>query len=1155
MADSDDSSSDDALFNRNRYNRKDTFSFSKPVPPTNSTSAGGGAKTTGKEASQGFSSTTAFPPPSATASTAPMTAPSRVSSFTPAKPGSLPESSSLSPRQPESSGAASTTVPNYSNRINSVTSASQPGPAHGMKMSDSFEETAGGAGASRSPTSPTGPHSNASLASLPQISPVSSFRFNSGTGSGTAAASTTTTSTAVPAKNKLQAEKHSRRDFSDDDDELDVSGIVRIDLEEDLLIPRSNRSGGLKSPSGSSVRPKTATSRSSFENAAPVAATVGDAAVGSTHIRSGSSGGPIGRLQTAAAVEEAAIRTNSPAGVLTEAVQAFDKEKETSVSSRRNSASSHLSATSGSFTGGYGSSDSMRERRPSFNTGGNMSTMAAMEVPYSSFSMRKGTREDLPSMTEEPEHEEVRAFSGSAPSTTLPTGIATGGQSSSGSERLVQQLQIDKQALEGRLLREIEELKVKLAHPQPASFKHAELEVSAEEREHYRVLQDSNIKYLQEAIDQKRLIAALESEISRLKDEALIKARHVQDEIVWMKEKYEGEIKDVKIKNAIETEALERRQEDALASLKKLHAHEIDSIKERYKSEDKFELIAGQLRTTSGSIQFIEQQLQSRQKGVEAMREGQIDARERLLADMEAKARERAEIAEAEGYRLKGILTHMEHVVSSLRDQGSEEKERLRQEHSRLQSRQTAFEAERQALQTRNLEELAYIKQRSKEVEIELAKLTQEKQMAYEALSSAQHKLDSERAEFNTFVSTNKRAFESTENRLKEEEQRIHRLRNEMLLERASLDERRADAMKEIEAAEELKNILQRAKQENETEKAELRRISQSYKSASEEILEQQNEIQQQKESLEERELTLREGFAQMKLAASELSHREQGIRESLQMLERKRQALERADRECMEQRVVSAAHFREWSMRQSSTELVALPPPPGSVGQRYETWPRHSRDQQVAQQDAEDNYNANTQSAEQIFAKYAGDVRVSADAAAHYSNNSYNEYGPGRMARSADFDTGFNQRGAGVAGTAGGFRPRESMFEPSHAYRTAGSMSGGKPTAHTSSSSVEKENLYSQILTQQQADRPWLEVFQEKLQRNFQHGDGSKDTATDRTGRLPSELRTAQQALRQSRDQLARSSTTALSTQRLLQDESEFLLALQSRRSGTTAV
>ena len=38
------------------------------------------------------------------------------------------------------------------------------------------------------------------------------------------------------------------------------------------------------------------------------------------------------------------------------------------------------------------------------------------------------------------------------------------------------------------------------------------------------------------------------------------------------------------------------------------------------------------------------------------------------------------------GYRLKGLLIHMEHMVSSLRSQGGEDKERLRQEHRRLES-------------------------------------------------------------------------------------------------------------------------------------------------------------------------------------------------------------------------------------------------------------------------------------------------------------------------------------------------------------------------------------------------------------------------------------------------------------------------------------
>jgi hypothetical protein len=116
---------------------------------------------------------------------------------------------------------------------------------------------------------------------------------------------------------------------------------------------------------------------------------------------------------------------------------------------------------------------------------------------------------------------------------------------------------------------------------------------------------------------------------------------------------------------------------------------------------------------------------------------GQLEARERLLGEMESKARERVEAAEIESYRLKGrggekcsdfsliksllnsvtvtriissfispttisficfssfllsvsfillgLLVHMEHVASALRGQGGEETERLRQEHHRLQ--------------------------------------------------------------------------------------------------------------------------------------------------------------------------------------------------------------------------------------------------------------------------------------------------------------------------------------------------------------------------------------------------------------------------------------------------------------------------------------
>ena len=77
--------------------------------------------------------------------------------------------------------------------------------------------------------------------------------------------------------------------------------------------------------------------------------------------------------------------------------------------------------------------------------------------------------------------------------------------------------------------------------------------------------------------------------------------------------------------------------------------------------------------------------------GVEAARQGQMEARERLLSEMEQRAKERSEAAETESYRLKGMLVHMEGVVGQLRAQSGEEKERLRLEHNRLQSLQVQY--------------------------------------------------------------------------------------------------------------------------------------------------------------------------------------------------------------------------------------------------------------------------------------------------------------------------------------------------------------------------------------------------------------------------------------------------------------------------------
>jgi hypothetical protein len=325
-----------------------------------------------------------------------------------------------------------------------------------MKMSDSFED----ASPVKSPTSPTAAtHGVASLPALPHISPVSSFR-----GASNAA------STPGGANKKNSAKDEVAKKEDSDVDDLDISGIVKINIDEDLTFGRRTTH---KSPSHAAGRPKTARSpRASFASDNPPHAST--TSVGSA----GSS-----RPGTAAAVDTgavpASVRTNSPAGVLTSAVNAYDQEVS---QSRRNSAT-NLSASAVHSAPSYMTSlypeVGTRDRAPSHaGPTGNVFNLP-IDPPISSFGARKGTREDLPSMMDEP-GDDVKTFtatdfSGRPPTAPVPMVPA---------EQLMQQLHVDKAELESKLIKEIEELKVKLMHPQPASFRTAQLEASAEEREH-----------------------------------------------------------------------------------------------------------------------------------------------------------------------------------------------------------------------------------------------------------------------------------------------------------------------------------------------------------------------------------------------------------------------------------------------------------------------------------------------------------------------------------------------------------------------------------------------------------------------------------------------------------------------------------------------
>ncbi len=91
------------------------------------------------------------------------------------------------------------------------------------------------------------------------------------------------------------------------------------------------------------------------------------------------------------------------------------------------------------------------------------------------------------------------------------------------------------------------------------------------------------------------------------------------------------------------------RHAEVVSGLKQLHREELDAIKARSREGAGLEVLTNQLQKTAGALRLLEQQMGPRGRDSEVLREGQMEARERLISEMESQALRRAEAAEAEG--------------------------------------------------------------------------------------------------------------------------------------------------------------------------------------------------------------------------------------------------------------------------------------------------------------------------------------------------------------------------------------------------------------------------------------------------------------------------------------------------------------------------
>ena len=137
---------------------------------------------------------------------------------------------------------------------------------------------------------------------------------------------------------------------------------------------------------------------------------------------------------------------------------------------------------------------------------------------------------------------------------------------------------------------------------------------------------------------------------------------------------------------------------------------------------------------------------------------------------------------------------HMEQMMSTMRAQTGEDKDRLRMEHIRLQSIQTALESDRAAFQRRVEDETAEISRKSKELHIEALRVAEEKRLALRDVEEERFRLEEAKSEFATRVTASTRAVESSVARLKDEEARLTAIKEELQKERIIFQQRKEAA-------------------------------------------------------------------------------------------------------------------------------------------------------------------------------------------------------------------------------------------------------------------------------------------------------------------------------------------------------------------------
>jgi hypothetical protein len=446
----------------------------------------------------------------------------------------------------------------------------------------------------------------------------------------------------------------------------------------------------------------------------------------------------------------------------------------------------------------------------------------------------------------------------------------------------------DRESADKRHRQEIEALKERLYQQQQQMLSQAQNQAQAAVKTDYSsyARRDDSQELRLERDDLQAQVRRLEQEVSRLRDEAIIRENRHRDEILYLKAKYDAESREKQQRYDDEVKQIEQRHQHSIEALKQLHHDELQAIQDRQRDKSSFEQLLGQLTSTSGSIRLIEEQLALRYHGMEAVKEGQIEARERLVKELEDQARSRMESAETESYKVKGLIMHLEHMASSMQQQLMEDKLRLRQENERCTALQTSLEQERRFHHERSSGELAMLKAKLHEAEVGQEQLNKAKLEHEEKVIADDLRLAADRKELKQLAQEQARLAASTSKQLKDDEDRMKQLRHDISIEMKDLDQKRLQIRKEMEQLDHRRQELSQQHQQLEQDKQQHQFELSRLKAVSLDHEQTMRQVDSQAKQLSQRESILQRGMDDMRDAANKLAMKQQELSNMQQLLQ-----------------------------------------------------------------------------------------------------------------------------------------------------------------------------------------------------------------------------------------------------------------------------